>query len=155
MIKALLIYSLFLFVFAFVTTVFSLTNIDIEKYFPYVQLMNIGTFVSMGPTIFILRKNTYPKLPTWSNILLLCLGLFSLYFFFVSFFNMTPVSSNGKYFLVNHGNPTIEIGEKEFIKIRTQNFVSYSSRWMIFCGWATIILYYITKSKLNHKTKNL
>jgi len=66
---------------------------------------------------------------------------------------MTPVSSNGKYFLVNHGNPTKEISEKEFIKIRTQNFVSDSSKWMIFCGWATFVLYYLIKSKTHSNTK--
>jgi hypothetical protein len=146
MVKGLFIYSLILFVFALVITALSLTNIDIGKYLPYVQLMNIAVLISVGLTIFILRKNSYPSLPTWTKIILLCLGLFAVYFFFVSFFNMAPVSSQGKYFLVNHGNPTEEITEKEFIKTKTQDFVSNSARWMLVCAWATIVLYCVTKS---------
>jgi hypothetical protein len=66
---------------------------------------------------------------------------------------MTPVSSQGKYFLVNHGNPTEEITEKEFIKTKTQNFVSNSSRWMVFCGWATTVLYCLAKSNRQKATE--
>ena len=68
---------------------------------------------------------------------------------------MTPVSSNGKYFLVNHGNQTEEISEKQFIKIRTQNFVSDSSRWLIFCGLTTFILYNFIKASKGKTAANI
>lgn len=147
MIKILLIYSFFLFVFAFVITALSLTGTDIETYLPYVQLMNIGAIVSFSLTFFILRNDSFPALPIWAKLVLLYFFLFSLYYFFISFFNMTPIQSGGKYFLVNHGNPTEEISKNEFIKIKTENFVSTSSRWIAFCGWATAILFFYEKSK--------
>lgn len=138
--------SVLLFAVALVTTFLSLAHVDVEQHLPYISLMNVGVIASVVPALFILRKNTEIKWPSWTKITFVALWLFTFYFFWSGFFNSTPVSSHGKYFLVSHGgSPRIYITKDEFLKVKTQNFVSRSSLWMLFSGFSAVILYYSGK----------
>lgn len=59
---------------------------------------------------------------------------------------MTPIEKSGHYFLVNHGNQLHIINEVQYLKTRTENFISNSTQWMFFYG-ISMMIYFLNWKK--------
>lgn len=148
--KILFYYSLLFFFFSLIITLLSLAQIDMEKKIPYIKLNNLGVFISFIPCVSILR-NERLEFPERLKVVVLILVLFCLFCLCNSFFNMTPIENDGKYYLVNHGNETKIIDKSKYIATITEDFICDSSRWMLFYGISSIIFFLSLKENKDLK----
>lgn len=146
--KFLLVLSVTIFVLSLLFTIMSISGIDVEAYFNWVNIIGFGIFITFPPCITILNKNKLEFTNQQKGTIIILL-LFAGYCFLNALFNITPIEKNGIYYLVNHGNSHI-ITKSEYIKTRKENFLRESSVWLLFYGISSIIYYlYIKKEHLS------
>lgn len=163
----------------FFAHLFSIGNVDVSVYVPYVWLLHLGLFIVWIPTVRIMDKNMefkaerqtgmpfifdpfgffrvhFKQVPIWLTIIAIA-GLFyaivNLLVLFGSYQGAADVK-DGQYVLHNHGYVIRNMTKLEYDQYKANEMRFFSAIWLAFYGFAIAVLFPFQKLKVKEKPTN-
>ena len=145
---------------------FSLADINVAAYIPFIWVLHVGIFVVWLPTIFALSKNKelqayqqskksgfgafkiiFKHTPTWLMVLVIGSFIYAIlnFILFASSQIGTPEMQDGQYILQNRGQFIKTITEQEYHQYKANELRGFSGHWLAFYGFAAAALFPFNK----------